>query len=52
MKEYAPRCRLDSSEAWVIIFSTEVNYLRENIYRRQEIDGKILLPNAIHVTIV
>ena len=52
VKEDAPRWRLYSSELLVIIFCTEVNDLRKDINRWQEVGRQIRLPDAIHVTVV
>lgn len=41
MKEDSPRWRLDCSLIWLIVFSTEVNYFRENVDKREEVNGQI-----------
>jgi len=52
IKKYARRWRLDSPLIWLIVYSTQVNNLRKNIDRGEEIMWKIGLPYSIHVRVV
>ena len=51
MKENAPRWRLDSSLSWLIVLITQMDDLRKNINRGEEVKRQIGLPYAIHVTV-
>ena len=41
MKEDAPRWRFDCPLSWFIVFTVEVNYLKEDIDRGEEVCGQI-----------